>query len=344
MKNGTFGLDIGATSIKAVWLEQKKQGIFLNAAVKGVTPAKSMFSESELDQEEMAQSLAALIKTAKITAKEVCVALPESKVYTRVVEMPPISDSDLPTAMMWQVEQYIPVPSDTLKIDWQVVRRPAPSDKNQTMQVLLVGAPIALIERYQRIIELTGLNVVAIETEILAASRALVTPNVSPTTLIVHVGSVSTALAIVKNGSEIVFTYNVSTGSFAISRAIASDFGLTIQQAEEQKRMYGITKNVFGKDVGKATYPILSAMAEEIKKVIAYYSAKTSQEDRVMQVVLSGGTAKLPGLDVFFAEQCGVETVVGNPWKVLASQQVPKDILNDASEYSVAVGLNLKDV
>lgn len=344
MKNGVFGLDIGATSIKAVWIQQKNHGLYLNAAVKGQTPAKGMFSESELDQEEMAQSIASLIKAAKITAKDVCVALPESKVYTRVVEMPLISDSDLPTAMMWQVEQYIPVPSDTLKIDWQVVRRPSSSDKNQTMQILLVGAPIALIERYQRIIEAAGLTVVAIETEILAASRALVTANVSPTSLIVHIGSVSTSLAVVKNGSEVVFTYNVSAGSFAISRAIASDFGLTIQQAEEQKRMYGISRNVFGKELGKATYPILSSMAEEIKKVLTYYAQKTNQEDRVMQVILSGGTAKLPGLDVFLAEQYGVETVVGNPWKVLASQQISKEVLNDAPEYAVAVGLNLKDV
>lgn len=344
MKNGVFGLDIGTSFIKAVWLTQKRQGIFLNAAVKGITPARGMFSESTLDQEEMAQAIMNVTRAAHITAKEVCVALPENKVYTRVVEMPLIEDKDLPTAMMWQVEQYIPVPSDSLKIDWQVVRRPAPSDPNQTMQILLVGAPISLIETYQRVIDLTGLSIVAIETELLAAARSLVSMQVSPTSLIIHVGSVSTALAIVQQGGNVVFTYNVSTGALAINRAIASDFGLTIAQAEEYKRTYGIAKDIFGKEVGKATYPILFAIAEEVKKVISYYATKTNQEDRVMQVILSGGTAKLPGLDVFFAEHCGIETLVGNPWKVLASQEIRRDVLQDAPEYAVAVGLNLKDI
>ena len=36
-------------------------------------------------------------------------------------------------------------------------------------------------------------------------------------------------------------------------------------------------------------------------------------------------------------------TAIANPWKVLASQQMPKEILDNASDYTIAVGLAMKD-
>ncbi len=348
MKNRTFGLDIGASSIKVVWLEQQKNGFLLRAAVNAPSPSKGMLSESPLDQEEMAQTIRKVIDEAKISTQFINLALPESQVYTRVIEMPVLSEKELTSAIYWEAEQYIPVPLATLTLDWSVLSRPKNNLSSETMQILLVGAPAQLINKYEKTLAMAGLTITTVETEILSAVRAL---NYLPgnskavntlTMLIIHIGAVSTALAIVKEG-VIVFAYSIPTGGQAINRSIASDFGFTLSQAEEYKKVYGVSQKSLNGKIGKATTPILQSIAAEVKKAISFFNEKYKESNPIQQIVLSGGTAKLPDIELFFAQSCGIETVIANPWKVLADQTIPKEILENAPDYTIAVGLAMRE-
>lgn len=341
MKNKVFGLDIGITSIKAVWMERQASGYMLDSVFTIPSPSHGMLSESPLDQEEMAQSLLKLISDSGISAKEVNMALPESQVFTRVIEMPVLSDKELSSAIYWEAEQYIPVPLNTITLDYKIISKPEENSSKTTMDVLLVGAPTQLLDKYEHVLSLAGLSLASVETEILSCIRAIVIGENFPSSLIVHVGAASTSLAIVKN-NVLVFTYSIPTGGLAISRAIAADFGFSLPQAEEYKKVYGITESNFGGKIGHATEPILSAIIVEVKKAIAFYNEKYS-DDQLKQILLSGGTAKLPGLTSYFVTNIGIETVVSNPWKVLVSQEVPKEILDEAPSYSIAVGLAMRD-
>lgn len=346
MKNKTFGLDIGTSTIKAVWLSEQGENFVLNSASMIPSPSKGMMSESPLDQEEMSQAIKNIVTNAKITTKYVNIALPENQVYTRVLEMPVLSDKELSSAIYWEAEQYIPIPLENVALDWKVLKKPSKEDFDNKMQVILVGAPQLLIDKYQKVIEATGLVVNSVETEILAVIRALVHPGMAdlgklPNTLILNIGSISTSIAIIKNGI-IVFAYSVPTGGMAINRAIAADFGFTTAQAEEYKKVYGVSeKNLEGK-IGRASKPILMSIMAELKKAIAYYSEKY-KDSPIRQILLSGGSAKLPGLDLFFAQNSGIETVIANPWKVLVDQNLPQDLLTSASEYVIAVGLAMRE-
>lgn len=342
MKYKPFGLDIGASSMKAVWIGQQKTGFQLLSALVMPTPQKGMLSESPLDQEEMAGAIKKLVTEGKITTTYVNIALPENQVYTRVLEMPVLSDKELSSAIYWEAEQYIPVPLGNLTLDWKVLQRPANGAQDTKMHVLLVGAPTSLIDKYQSILTMAGLSILAIETEILSAIRALVIGEHFPNTIIVNIGAVSTSLAIIKE-KVMMFTYSTAIGGTALNRAIATDFGFSLNQAEEYKKVYGISKRVFGGKIGQATTPVLSSIVNEVKKAIALYSEKYKNTTPIAQILLCGGTAKLPGIDLFFAQNCGVETVIANPWNVLASQQVPKEVLDNATDYTIAVGLAIRD-
>lgn len=338
----SFGLDIGATSIKLVALEGKPGAFILKAAHISPAPAKGMLSESPLDAEEMAQSIVKAVKEAGIEAKSVNVALPENQVYTKVLEMPVLSDRELASAIYWEAEQYIPVPLTNITLVWNVLKRPDHPTPTDKMEVLMVGAPTMLVSKYQKIISMAGYEINGMETEILATTRSLVLDDKFPTSLIVNIGAVSTSFAIIRGG-VMVFTYSMSIGGAAINRAIATDFGLSPQQAEEYKRVYGISGKSLGGKIGKATEPILNSILGEIKKSIAFYTQKYKDDAPIRQIILSGGTAKLPGIEIFFVNNSGIETAIANPWKVLSSQQMPKNILDNASDYTIAVGLAMRD-
>lgn len=342
MNKKGFGLDIGATSLKLVWLDKQREGFLLKSALISPIPSKGMLSESPLDEEDMAQVLRKAADTAGVNTKKVNIALPENQVYTKVLEMPVLSDREIASAIYWEAEQYIPVPLTNIKLVWNVLKRPEKPGPEEKMQVLMVGAPSMLIAKYQKIISMAGLEINSMETEILATLRSLVLDENFPTSLVVNIGAISTSFAIVRKGI-MVFTYSMSVGGAAINRAIATDFNLSPQQAEEYKRVYGVSGKSLGGKIGKSTEPILNAILTEIKKSIAYYGQKYKDDNSIRQIILSGGTAKLPGIEIFFASNSGIETAIANPWKILSSQQIPREILQNSSDYPIAVGLAMRD-
>lgn len=344
MNKKSFGLDIGASTIKAVDISFDKSGYHLNACVSSPTPPKGMLSESPVDEEEMAQAIKKTVTDAGIHEKNINIALPENQVYTKVVAMPILSDRELASAIYWEAEQYIPIPLTNVTLAWSILKRPLKPAPNEKMEVLMVGAPTLIVKKYQKIIEMAGLSISSMETEILSAVRALTvnpTSSASLPTIVVSIGAISTSLAIVA-GSTLIFTYSMPLGGSAINRAIAADFGLTHVQAEEYKKTYGISNGPLGQRIGKATEPIVSSILSEIKKAVVFYSEKF-KDSKIEQIVLSGGTAKLPGIDTFFAQNLGIQTVIANPWKILASQALPKEISQNGPDYTIAMGLALKD-
>jgi type IV pilus assembly protein PilM len=256
--------------------------------------------------------------------------------------MPVLSDKELSSAIYWEAEQYIPASLDSMKLDWTVLRRPKVVTPDQKMQVLLVAAPLQLIKRYQTVLELAGLTINAVETEILSVIRGIAASGNFPTSLIMHIGALTTNLSIVQNGT-VVFTYIIPLGGLAINRAIAADFGFSPVQAEEYKKVYGLNDKNFGGKMTKAIEPILLSLLSEVKKAMTFYADKYRNESPISQVLLSGGSARLPGIDLFFAQNIGVETVTANPWKIQNVQGVPKELEVRGPEFSISLGLAMKD-
>lgn len=342
MKSTTFGLDIGTNSTKAVWLDKDKKQVSFNSALSILTPQPGMQSESPFDHQEMAQQINKLVVDAKIGVNTVAIALPENHVFTRVIDMPVLSEKEMSTAIYWEAEQYIPAPLDTVTLDWSILRRPKEMLSDQKMQVLLVAAPLQLLKRYQMILELAGLSIASVETDVLSTIRGVLSSGIFPPSLVINIGAMNTLLAIVQSGT-LVFTYPIPLGGVAMSRAIAADFGFSIEQAEEYKKAYGLSDKNFGGKVGSAIEPIFKAMLIEIRKAITFYNEKYKSDSPISQALLTGGGSMMPGISVYFAENLGFETVIGNPWTLLNVQSVPKAIEVKGPEYAVAIGLALKE-
>jgi type IV pilus assembly protein PilM len=342
MYSNTFGLDLGTTTIRAIWLEKEGHLLRYKASFSAPAPMPGIQSESSFDHQELAKYLNKLVLDAKITTKEVVIALPESQVFTKVIDMPVLSEKEISSAIYWEAEQYIPAKIDTMTLDWTVLRRPRDVTSQEKMQVLLVGAPMNLIKRYQAVLEAAGLSLVAVETEILSLIRGVVPSNRFPTSLLVNIGALSTSFCIVQNG-VLLFNYTVPLGGISMTRAIAADFGFSPLQAEEYKRTYGISDKNFGGKVGAAIQPILTELLSELRKAIIFYNEKYHNDAVISQILLTGGGATLPGVDLYFAQQLGIETVIANPWKQHGILGVPPAIQVHGAEYSVVVGLALKE-
>src|SRR5207244_3407216 len=124
--------------------------------------------------------------------------------------------------------------------------------------------------------------------------------------------------------------FYVSLGGVAITRALSADLGIDLHHAEDLKKAYGLTQEVFEGKIGKSLLPILQAIVGDIKKAILQYKEKNNNED-IKQIILSGGSSLLPGLDVYFTNVLGTQVVLGNCWDINSIQNVPVEIKTDAT-------------
>lgn len=335
----SVGLDIGSKTIKMVELAKDSHGYRLNAsgviAHKFVTPD---LVENDKQLVPLADSIRNLRKEAKISSRDVAISLPESQVFTRTIRFPLLNDAEVASAVKWEAEQYIPIPIEEALVQHQIIERRENSSPPQVV-VLLVAVARKLVEKYARLVELSGMNLVVVETELMAMSRSLAPEG--KTVLIVDLGAKSTDIAVVKNKS-LVFSRSIPTAGDAFSRAVSQALGVDEVQAEEYKRTYGMsTKQLEGK-IKAALDPILMLVSNEIKKAIQYYQSEENGESPA-SVILSGGGAGMPEIASGLAKMVGMEVSVGNPFaNCTVDPQAMKELIGYAPFYSVAVGLAMR--
>ena len=335
-----IGLDIGSHSIKLIEMEKTATGMQLLAAGSMPTPPKALSSPVQADAEALAYVIKQLVKETGAKTDEVNVALPESQVFTRVIDVPQLSTRELSSAIQWEAEQYIPLPLEQVNMDFSVIRD-AKSTGTGKMEVLLVAAPKALIEKYMTLLELADLVPLSAETEIIASARSL-TRSVAnlKNVMVISIGAQTTDMSILRGGL-ITFARSVSAGGDALTRGLAQNLDFSVVQAEEYKRTYGLQKGVLEGKLLLAIEPIMGTIIAEIKRAIAFFGERYANE-RIEAILVSGGSAKLPGIVSYITEAVNIETQLANPW-VGIQKDARFNVLNsEGTVFAVAVGLALR--
>lgn len=336
-----FGLDIGSTSIKIAQVAQEGGKFRLISAGIAPTPQPGMKSEAEADLITLATSIKKLHQEGKITTKNVVVALPEGQIFTRVIELPSMNENELAQAVPWEAEQFVPMPLSEVTLDWQIVSRGTPGKVEEKIKVFLAAAPTALVEKYVKVLELAGFTVAAVETEVVAAARALLSSSSAPT-LLIGLGAKSTDLAIVQRG-QVVLTRSIPTAGEAFTRAISTTLSLEAPQAEEYKIAYGLGENQLEGKIKKAITPVFEVVVSEVKKALSSWREKESEV--ISNIILAGGTASLPEAGTFLTKQLGIEVQIANPFAQLVTTPATIASLREkAPLFAVAVGLAEKEV
>ena len=185
-----------------------------------------------------------------------------------------------------------------------------------------------------------GLTPVAVETELVALTRALAPKD--KTVLLVDLGATSTDIAIAKNGL-LSFSRSISIAGETFTRAISQSLGITPIQAEEYKKTYGLESSELEGKVKVAIDPVLKMITDEIKKAISFYQTEEKGESP-SAVVVSGGTIGMPQIISSLTNLLGFEVLVANPFShTQLDPEVAKKLANYAPLYSVAVGLALRE-
>lgn len=338
----SVGLDIGSKTIKVVELEKAGQGFSLRSA--GAVNFQATQIEKLSDQKEIdtfAQTIKKLFVDARISSKKVTISIPESLIFMRTVKFPLLTNEEIESAVKWEAEEYIPIPVKDAIVRHKILERQEVGNPPQVL-VQVIAVPKLLVEKYMNIMSSAGLEVVAIETELLALSRTWGVPE--KTVLLADFGARSTNIAIVKN-EQLFFSRSVPTAGEAFSRAVSLGLGVTPIQSEEYKATYGLTDTQLEGKVGRAIRPVMNVIVDELKKSVSYFQMETRNE-APRSLILSGGTSGLPGIAAELTKILNMEVQVGNPFtrpNLAVDPESARSLANFAPIYSVAVGLALRE-
>lgn len=331
-----FGLEFGSSSIKVAQVTLTgPRGFVVTAFGSGPNAAGSLDFADPVAGPKIAASLKKVLAESKIKERRVVVAIPESHVFSRIIEMPIMSEAELTSAISWEAEQFVPIPIADVELDYSIVDDGS-KNRDKKMLVYLVAAPKKKLQAMVDFLITVGLDPIAVESEMVAIARSLsYLPNNGPT-MILSMGALSSLIGILKD-SALLFSYVTQVGGVALTRSLAQSLSLPLPQAEEYKKTYGVDQTQLEGKVRKGLLIGMNQITDEMRKAMEYYA--TTHNERVARVLLTGGGAYLPGLVAHLSSELGgIEVMIADP--LSAGKQARGIVLpNERANMVVALGL-----
>ncbi len=335
------GIDFGNYTVKAVHLRNIDSSPELVSFADQTTPIGVVNSEDPSHQQKLADILKSLWDEGRFRTSQVVAALPESSIFTRFMEFPGIKEEELDDAIHWQAKQVVPIPLNEVVMS-SIILGKGVNEKTDVYRVLLVAAPKKLIDLYMNIMQLAKLEALALETEAIAAGRAIYKSSAIRDAIILDFGSQSTVMSVMNTGN-LIFSQSISVGSDALTRAIATEFSFEHNQAEEYKRNYGLIQDQLEGKILNTIKPVMDSIVAEVRRGIEFYKTRTMFAPP-KNMVLIGDGALLPGLVVYLAKEFSASVELGDPFDNIKMSKKHENALSKGkAAYTVAVGLSLKD-
>jgi type IV pilus assembly protein PilM len=338
-----FGLDIGHSSIKAMQIERMpdKQPQIRGYGMSFFAPEaiqNGIIAKPEILADAFHQLFEKNL-VGKITSRRVACTLPTAYMFSRPMKIPVMNHEQIMDAVHLEAEQYIPIPLDSLYIDYEVSYQDA-----QNMEILLVAASRKIVDSYMNLLQSLELEPVAFEPSISASSRLLkITGDASAEpSILIDMGSIATDIAIFDKTLQV--SSNVTGGSDTLTAMIAKALRVSPEQAMHLKNQYGIAYSDKQQRIIDAVKPQLDNLIREIEKSQRYYIERADKSGRkITRVITIGGGAVMPGLNQYISKQLRLPTENLEPWSQISFDGLPQPEVQDRSMYITVAGEAILD-
>ncbi|MDD5144648.1 MAG: type IV pilus assembly protein PilM [Candidatus Pacebacteria bacterium] len=351
----SFGLDFSDSYLRIVKLEKKRDGFDVASYAERKIDPDIIKNGEVKKEEELAKAIRETVNAAKgkkVRTNYVVASLPENKSFLQVIQMPLISKEDLKAAVVYEAENYIPLPIEEVYFDSEIVT-PIENHLNH-YDVLISALPKKTVNLYLSSLEKAGLRPLALETESFSITRALVKNQTAPSPVaIIDFGQTKT-MVIIFSGKSLRFSFCAPVGAYDFDEVISKALKVNLKEAEYLRAQYGLEqKENKGKEVFEALYPALSVLADEIKKYIDYYENHSAHEHlstsgkKISKILLSGPGADIKGVTKYFSERFLTKAEIGDPWVNVLTDKQRKFIepsFKGSINFASALGLALRGV
>jgi type IV pilus assembly protein PilM len=357
-KTGIVGLKIGASQVAAARVTNTG-GTHELMQVARAPLADGVVVGGELrDIETLAETLKELFAKHKLPKKGIRLGIANNRIGVRTFEIAGIDDpKQLANAIKFRAQETLPIPLEEAVLDWQLLSEWTNEETGQTVRrVLLVVAYRELVERYVLACKKAGISVAGIDLEAFAMLRALAeppAPDAAPATgaqVVVNVGHDRSTFA-VSDGRICEFTRVLGWGGQNLSVAIARALDITPSEATPIKHVLSLVaqatppEGISLEALGAAREAVtreLQSFARELVSSLRFYQNQPGSLG-IGQLVLTGGSAHLPGFADELHRLIGVPVTVGDPLNRVVIPKKFREPEYALGSLTVAIGLGIED-
>jgi len=339
-KEKVVGVDIGSRFIKVVQAEAGRSAGSWQIAKAGVgpTPPDAVRDGIVIDQQGVATALRALLQEAGIEANSVIAAISGASVIVRHIKVPKMAESLLRKSIRFEAAKHISSSVEDSMIEFEITG-PVPGEDDK-MSVMLVAAPNDMVESRLSALALAGLESVAVDIEAFSLQRALLDfsptrPGEGITLALLDIGATTTDVNIITNG-HFALTRNIPIAGDSFTQALkAAAPGADWNLLEELKTQVDMTSllqpdgEAEAAGLARAIQPALDELLREVRRSTNYYQSQladpansilpagiTAQNSAaVSRIVITGGSAKLHGLEQYMSARLGIPVEIWNPFE-----------------------------
>ncbi|MBI2485199.1 pilus assembly protein PilM [Candidatus Uhrbacteria bacterium] len=361
-----LGVDVGASGVKLV--ELSNEGGRARLLTYGYTERDANAVPLLEDPAAAGKLLADVWGASGAMGRRAVAALPLSQVFTAVIAIPsPKTQEAAKPILEVQARKLVPLPLEEMVLSWtfidpvkkeSVLKKEvgkvkkveetgnqelatSKPEEQKNVRVLLSAAPKSLVSRYVEIFRAAKLELTALDLESFGLIRSLIGKDRS-TVLLVDMGAVRTNLTVVEKGIPF-FTRSVQIGGNAFTGALAKM--LSVSESEAAQMKFDLAMSPLAPTVPDLVKQVFGELVNEVRYVFEQYKRQEfSDSKRVEKLILTGGSAHLPGIARFFVDALGVNAYVGDPWARVA---VPEDVRllleTVGPSLAIAVGLAMRE-
>ena len=338
-----IGLDIGSSSIKLVQIKKTRRGLSLENFAMAPLPPDTIEDGLFLNRTAIIEMIRELIELNKIRARDVALSVGGHSIIVKKINLPAMTDAELEESIRWEAAQYIPFDLVDVYLDYQILRVRAEQGQ---MEVLLVAAKREIVDQYISVVKEADLKPVVIDTDCFAVQNIYefgYGSKENELVALIHIGAESLNINLLAYGVT-TFTRDLRMGTRLYLQEIQKELGISPEDAEAYLTSDGGDRNIIPEEIYLIIKRIGEGIASEIKRSLDFYLA-TSGEERIDQVYLSGGGAKISPLQDAIINLIGAPLEPLDPFKNLNvdPQLFNLEYLDEVRPLAtVALGLSLR--
>jgi type IV pilus assembly protein PilM len=288
-----IGLDISDSSIEAVYVVKKGDRLVLASYGRVVLPPGLIVDGQILKMAELSVILRKLLAeqmTAPLPAgpKRVVFALPETKVFSHVFEVPrAVDEHELAQTLAVEADGYFPYNHGEMISGLSII-----DEQPDSKQVFFAAVQRDALAQYLELFKQSNLEVAVAEGEATSMARAVFQQGEPEAALLVDIGARVTTLSIFDhNGVQ--FSETLPLAGDAFTTAVAGALNIPFEAAEDLKRSKGIGDELELPAV-KALTAKIDELAANLERAVDFYETRSKRQ--VKLVYFCGGSMLLPGM------------------------------------------------
>ena len=306
-----IGVDVSESSIKVLQLNADNTVRAYGSAslVHGVVEKGRI-----IDAEAFSVALNNILKDTKpnsLLAEDgilkAVVCLPESKLFSHHCVIPDtVLKEDLEAYICTEAQKIIPFALDTLYWNYHVV------EEQGVRNATFVSIAKTDLENYVKAFTNAKVRPAFVGGELFALGQSLLpNPPFEEDYIILDIGAHSTNIGFFSIDAVPNVSILVPQGGEYFTQYLIERLKILPEEAEQMKRQYGVNMAHDATQVPVLLRECLLPIIEKINEAKIYFEQKTGKP--VTHLIIAGGSALLPQIDVVISEKLGIDVRVANP-------------------------------